>query len=106
MVIKEISSMGADVKAGNELDFREIFRDSRQHLRYLHHHQLHFHRHDGDLATMNTNITMMILMFTIMITREQMTTRRRSCILVEGSPGYGKTTLARKIAADWGEKAG
>ena len=30
MVIKEMSSMGADVKAGNELDFREIFRDSRQ----------------------------------------------------------------------------
>ena len=29
MVIKEMSSMGADVKAGNELDFREIFRDSR-----------------------------------------------------------------------------
>ena len=35
-----------------------------------------------------------------------MASRRRSCILVEGSPGYGKTTLARKIAADWGEKAG
>ena len=29
MVIKEISSVGADVRAGNELDFREIFRDSR-----------------------------------------------------------------------------
>eukprot|EP00092_Neocalanus_flemingeri_P004160 GFUD01004475.1.p1 GENE.GFUD01004475.1~~GFUD01004475.1.p1 ORF type:complete len:1342 (+),score=251.43 GFUD01004475.1:273-4298(+) len=29
----------------------------------------------------------------------------RTCILVEGSPGYGKTTLARNIAVDWGRKA-
>ena len=42
MVIKEMSSMGADVKAGNELDFREIFRDSR-HLQFAIHHQPHFH---------------------------------------------------------------
>ena len=26
--------------------------------------------------------------------------------MVEGSPGYGKTTLARNIAVDWGLKAG
>ena len=36
MVIKEISSVGADVRAGNELDFREIFRDSRH---VYHHHK-------------------------------------------------------------------
>ena len=65
MVIKEISSIGRDVKAGNELDFRQIFRDSKQLLE------------EG----------------------------KRCCILVEGNPGYGKTTLARKIAADWGHKA-
>ena len=47
------------MKAANELDFREIFRE----------------------------------------------TSRRCCVLVEGSPGYGKTTLARKVASDWGEKA-
>ena len=29
----------------------------------------------------------------------------RHCILVEGSPGYGKTTLARSIAVDWGRRA-
>jgi hypothetical protein len=32
MVIKEISSLGHDVRAGNELDFREIFRDSREQV--------------------------------------------------------------------------
>ena len=30
---------------------------------------------------------------------------RRHCVLVEGHPGYGKTTLARNIAVDWGMKA-
>ena len=28
----------------------------------------------------------------------------RQCILVEGNPGYGKTTLAQKIALDWANK--
>ena len=41
--------------------------------------------------------------------REMFSKRRershRLCILVEGSPGYGKTTLARNIAVDWGMKA-
>ena len=32
-------------------------------------------------------------------------TQRRHCILVEGHPGYGKTTLAKNIAVDWGNKA-
>ena len=32
-------------------------------------------------------------------------TTPRHCILVEGSPGYGKTTLARNIAVDWSQKA-
>jgi hypothetical protein len=32
MVIKEISSLGQDVLACNELDFREIFRDSREQV--------------------------------------------------------------------------
>ena len=32
------------------------------------------------------------------------TTSIRHCILIEGHPGYGKTTLARNIAKDWGAK--
>ena len=32
-------------------------------------------------------------------------TQRRHLILVEGHPGYGKTTLAKNIAVDWGNKA-
>ena len=61
MVIKEMSSMGADVKAGNELDFREIFRDSRQYTQFTtnpiltspgchdhHHHHDYPHVHDHD----------------------------------------------------------
>ena len=32
-------------------------------------------------------------------------TTHRHCTLVEGSPGYGKTTMARNIAVDWGLKA-
>ena len=56
MVIKEMSSMGAEVKAGNELDFREIFRDSRHRHHHHHHqhheyldHQQHLHHHNGDV---------------------------------------------------------
>ena len=62
LVIKQISNVGRDIKASNEFNFKEIFKDSKSNL-------------------------------------------FRHCILVEGSPGYGKTTLARNIAVDWGRKA-
>merc|ERR1711892_1214723 len=39
------------------------------------------------------------------IFKDSQSNQFRHCILVEGSPGYGKTTLARNIAVDWGRKA-